>query len=368
MTDHPQPAATGARAARRPMRLRLAAISTALVAVAATVGVGVAAGPWNDSVVDPGTVNGCQILSSSLNPLSVSGTGASAVVSLAWSIPPNDCRNQTEVRRAPGVCPGGDSASPPSAANAAVFLGASAQVALAPFPGQSTTNAPGAAGTFCYGLVGVHVKAAPNWTGPLSNLRQVVVPPDPNTNLVFRHLNQSGGQFVGAGAFCPIHGQLTAPPATVGSSVTLNVESNSSDGLWLGPTSLQNLGTGTYSITLKRKAAGTHPGGTRTPIAVTLGTCQSPGPGFVSRGGPPLSHTFGQFPGDSSPSSDEVFTYVFTVTTAVPLGSVRRLAVFIEDNGIFSGVDPDTGLPLPVNNADFELVTDGSSFIVGPVN
>ncbi len=107
---------------------------------------------FTDQVTSPGSALAATTLAApSLGVPSVSGEGSSASVSLSWTDP--DRQDKWDLYRLSGAC------------------GTPSSTVATNLSSTSTSNTPGAAGTYCYGIKGKYL----NWTSPLSNSRQVIV-------------------------------------------------------------------------------------------------------------------------------------------------------------------------------------------------
>jgi len=132
----------------------------------------------------------------------VSGTGASATVSLSWTVPAGDPANQWIVSRGAGGCPPGSFAT------------------IATVSVESYTDTPGAAGTYCYEIQ----SELGNWTSQLSNQQTVTVSPTLPA-LVQKAHNESGGAVATISATfasSPAQNHLLVAIVGTSSSVTIN--------------------------------------------------------------------------------------------------------------------------------------------------
>lgn len=302
----------------------LASLLAGMVVLAAVVrvdGFGATAALFTDSgTSSANSVTADQLGAPALNSSSVSGTGATAQVTLNWTAPASgNFQDRFEVLRLAGAC------------------GTPSTVVQTVTPGSATSNSaspdvPGAAGQYCYAVRGKF--GTSNWVSPLSNLLSVNVAAAPTTKKLYFTTNTAVPNTTCSTASLPTV-QLTSP-----SSGSYTV-ANGKTAFFIGVgTEVTGLGTTTnkaFTLSLNRLS-----GPAATDFTVTLGYCTGAtftafagGGGTVSWSGTGISST----------------TITLTNIEAIPSGS--RFAIRLVNNG---------------NNAnkDIEIATNGTSFIDGP--
>ncbi len=249
----------------------------------------------------------------------VTGTGATATVSLSWTPGAGDFATSYEVLRAAGACPGASY----------VVVGTVAA------PSTAHVDIPGAAGSYCYAVRG----AFQGWRSALSNERQVTVPPGAaNSTLRFRNSTTAAPNACSGSASA---NQLTLAAGSPGTSFNLNSGATRN---WLGLAGdgLTTLGAGSYTVTLSRLA--NSPQSTQgVTITARLGYCE--GGAFVQLGTANLVYSGGA----------QTISATITLGSSTALTSTRLVAVQLENTGNGS-------------SRDFLLDTDGDSLVSGPVN